>query len=222
MARAAGVVAMGGYNTFCEILSFDKPALVVPRVRPRLEQAIRAGGYGLVISVDNGQPINNLLQLQESPTVAGRYLAIDAPEFQTHSCGQIVRLDAPPTLDADQLESAELSNYDSVLLCNVGAPAPGIADALTRYVREGGGIAYFAGSELSDVEAMNRALYADGAGILPLPLERVEEIVAVAESAVVVEESAVVAGIAAVVTTVTTKSHVATEAQQAPVARGWS
>jgi predicted glycosyltransferase len=42
MARAAGVVAMGGYNTFCEILSFDKPALIVPRTRPRLEQYIRA------------------------------------------------------------------------------------------------------------------------------------------------------------------------------------
>ena len=42
MNRAHCVVAMGGYNTFCEILSFDKPALVVPRVRPRLEQAIRA------------------------------------------------------------------------------------------------------------------------------------------------------------------------------------
>ena len=28
--RAAGVVAMGGYNTFCEILSFDKPAVIVP------------------------------------------------------------------------------------------------------------------------------------------------------------------------------------------------
>ena len=42
IGRAAGVVAMGGYNTFCEILSFDKPALIVPRVRPRLEQAIRA------------------------------------------------------------------------------------------------------------------------------------------------------------------------------------
>lgn len=39
---AAGVVAMGGYNTFCEILSFDKPALVVPRTVPRLEQFIRA------------------------------------------------------------------------------------------------------------------------------------------------------------------------------------
>ena len=39
---AAGVVAMGGYNTFCEILSFDKPALVVPRTVPRMEQHIRA------------------------------------------------------------------------------------------------------------------------------------------------------------------------------------
>ena len=27
MQRAAGVVAMGGYNTFCEILSFDKKAI---------------------------------------------------------------------------------------------------------------------------------------------------------------------------------------------------
>ena len=43
MNRAHCVVAMGGYNTFCEILSFDKPALIVPRVKPRLEQAIRAG-----------------------------------------------------------------------------------------------------------------------------------------------------------------------------------
>ena len=42
MQRAAGVVAMGGYNTFCEILSFDKKAIVVPRTRPRLEQFIRA------------------------------------------------------------------------------------------------------------------------------------------------------------------------------------
>jgi predicted glycosyltransferase len=33
---------MGGYNTFCEILSFDKPALIVPRTTPRLEQLIRA------------------------------------------------------------------------------------------------------------------------------------------------------------------------------------
>jgi predicted glycosyltransferase len=42
MAQASGVVAMGGYNTFCEILSFDKKALIVPRTVPRMEQYIRA------------------------------------------------------------------------------------------------------------------------------------------------------------------------------------
>ena len=49
--NAIGVVAMGGYNTFCEILSFDKRALIVPRTRPRLEQFIRASRsqeFGLV------------------------------------------------------------------------------------------------------------------------------------------------------------------------------
>ncbi|MBA5776402.1 hypothetical protein H2509_04590 [Stappia sp. F7233] len=42
MANAIGIVGMGGYNTFCEILSFDKPTLLVPRVVPRREQSIRA------------------------------------------------------------------------------------------------------------------------------------------------------------------------------------
>jgi len=39
---AIGVVSMGGYNTFCELLSFDNPGLIVPRTVPRLEQHIRA------------------------------------------------------------------------------------------------------------------------------------------------------------------------------------
>jgi predicted glycosyltransferase len=39
---AAGVVGMCGYNTFCEVLSFNKPALIVPRTQPRQEQLIRA------------------------------------------------------------------------------------------------------------------------------------------------------------------------------------
>ncbi len=58
-ARAAGVVAMGGYNTFCEILSFDRPALIVPRTRPRREQAIRAeraARLGLVRVLDGEGP----------------------------------------------------------------------------------------------------------------------------------------------------------------------
>lgn len=39
---AEGVVAMGGYNTFCEMLSFNKRALIIPRTKPRREQLIRA------------------------------------------------------------------------------------------------------------------------------------------------------------------------------------
>ena len=55
MERAAGVVAMGGYNTFCEILSLDKPALLIPRSTPRMEQtlrAYRASSLGLVSMLD--------------------------------------------------------------------------------------------------------------------------------------------------------------------------
>src|SRR5262249_49182837 len=40
--RAERIVAMGGYNTICEVLSFEKRALIVPRVYPRTEQLIRA------------------------------------------------------------------------------------------------------------------------------------------------------------------------------------
>jgi predicted glycosyltransferase len=42
MEKATAIVAMGGYNTFCEILTLDKPAMIVPRSVPRQEQLIRA------------------------------------------------------------------------------------------------------------------------------------------------------------------------------------
>ncbi len=56
MDKAIGVVAMGGYNTFCEILSFDKRALIIPRTRPRMEQylrATRAKEFGLVSMLED-------------------------------------------------------------------------------------------------------------------------------------------------------------------------
>src|SRR5690606_2391262 len=39
----------------------------------------------------------NLLQMREDPTMPGRYVGIDAPEFYTHASGQIIRMDAPPS-----------------------------------------------------------------------------------------------------------------------------
>ena len=42
VAAADVVVSMGGHSTICEILSFARPAVIVPRAAPRREQLIRA------------------------------------------------------------------------------------------------------------------------------------------------------------------------------------
>jgi predicted glycosyltransferase len=42
MSASDLVVAMGGYNTICEILSLEKSAVIVPRCRPTEEQWMRA------------------------------------------------------------------------------------------------------------------------------------------------------------------------------------
>ena len=60
---AEGMITMGGYNTFCEILSFDKPALLFPRTTPRTEQLIRcqrADALGMlkVLDPDTTTPQN--------------------------------------------------------------------------------------------------------------------------------------------------------------------
>jgi predicted glycosyltransferase len=59
--RAERIIAMGGYNTVCEVLSFQKRCLIVPRVKPRREQIIRAlrlKEMGLidVLEVDRANP----------------------------------------------------------------------------------------------------------------------------------------------------------------------
>ncbi len=52
IAGADRVVGMAGYNTVCSILSFRKPALLVPRVTPRREQWIRADRLSKLNLVD--------------------------------------------------------------------------------------------------------------------------------------------------------------------------
>jgi predicted glycosyltransferase len=64
VAGAAGVVAMGGYNTFCEVLSMNKRALIVPRTVPRLEQFIRASRaarLGLVSMLNEDEDLDPAL-----------------------------------------------------------------------------------------------------------------------------------------------------------------
>jgi hypothetical protein len=51
----------------------------------------------------NPNAIENTFQLHEDPNQAGRYLAIDTPEFATHASGQLLRFVAPPSLNPDQV-----------------------------------------------------------------------------------------------------------------------
>ena len=73
IANAVGIVSMGGYNIFCEILSFDKRALIIPRTIPRLEQHLRASRaqeLGLVRMLsDTGErdPMEMARALRELP-----------------------------------------------------------------------------------------------------------------------------------------------------------
>ncbi len=58
LQQADYVIAMGGYNVVAEILSFEKRALIVPRVSPRREQLLRAERLKALGMVDVVHPKN--------------------------------------------------------------------------------------------------------------------------------------------------------------------
>jgi predicted glycosyltransferase len=102
-AGASGVVCMGGYNTFCEVLSFDKPAVIVPRTVPRLEQWIRASRaeeLGLVRMLDENRDgmtaqsmiraIRSLLS-QPKPSLAFTKGLLDGLDYVTNRTGHLLQ-----------------------------------------------------------------------------------------------------------------------------------
>lgn len=65
VAAAGAVVTMGGYNTLCELVLSGVPTVVVPRIQPRREQAIRAQLFakrGLVEVVEPGPDLADRLE----------------------------------------------------------------------------------------------------------------------------------------------------------------
>ena len=71
--RADRVVSMGGYNTVCEVIACGRNALVVPRVRPRREQYIRAVNLHKLGLLDVLHPDD------ATPDALGAWLARDLP-----------------------------------------------------------------------------------------------------------------------------------------------
>ncbi len=54
----------------------------------------------------NSNVAENWLQIAEDPTSPGRYFAIDAPEFYTHSAGQIISINGAPSVNPAAMQVA--------------------------------------------------------------------------------------------------------------------
>ncbi len=96
IAGSKAVVAMGGYNTYCEILSFDKPALIVPRTAPREEQLLRArraAELGLIEMLLPGEAADPARMAAALTALPGRPRPSQAAkEFRMEGLPNIVRI----------------------------------------------------------------------------------------------------------------------------------
>ncbi|HYH44062.1 MAG TPA: hypothetical protein VEG34_00115, partial [Thermoanaerobaculia bacterium] len=72
----------------------------------------------------NPKPLLNFLQIREDPQRPGRYVGVDAPEFQTHAAGRLIALEAPPGRHADQIAVAYLTHEATGTVTGEGQAAP--------------------------------------------------------------------------------------------------
>lgn len=61
----------------------------------------------------NPNVIENFLHIEEDPTVPGTYYGIDAPEFSTHSAGQVVKLNAGVGVNPDSTVVTYVTHRDT-------------------------------------------------------------------------------------------------------------
>ena len=61
----------------------------------------------------NPNSIENFIHIKEDPTQPGTYVGIDAPEFSTHSAGQVVKFNAPPGLNPDSSIVTYITHRDT-------------------------------------------------------------------------------------------------------------
>lgn len=83
--------------------------------------------------------------------------------------------DEPPFVKVEvkpesELAEARLDDCDMVVLANVGQFTTAEASVLEGYLRRGGGVLFFLGSQVR-AEAYNQVLFAEGKGLLPARLE---------------------------------------------------
>ena len=102
VASADRVVVMGGYNTIAEVLSFGKTALVVPRVKPRREQLIRAERLQRLGLLDVLHPE------RLGPEAISRWLASSRREAPPRTAVDLAGLSRITLLARELLQSVEV------------------------------------------------------------------------------------------------------------------
>ena len=95
--RADRIIAMGGYNTVCEALSFGKRALIMPRVKPRREQIIRAERLRDMGLIDMLHPDDLTAR------ALSEWMARDLPPLRVDGRINLKGLDRLPALAAEVL-----------------------------------------------------------------------------------------------------------------------
>jgi predicted glycosyltransferase len=80
------VIGMCGYNTFCEVMTYDKRALFVPRSKPRREQTIRAERATELGMCD-------MIDIEDASDPAKFALAIQAATIRARPSASPYRLD---------------------------------------------------------------------------------------------------------------------------------
>jgi len=61
----------------------------------------------------NGYALNNFFQIRESAFRRGVYLGVDAREFDTHACGQILALTGRPGLDPEEMRVVPITHPET-------------------------------------------------------------------------------------------------------------
>ena len=138
--RADRVVTMGGYNTVCEVLAAGKHGLVVPRVRPRREQLIRAQRLQTLGLLDVLEPDD------ATPEALSRWLARDpAPPRRPVPLVDFNGLTRLAELAAETLRGTAATGapFSGAAAATAAAPAAEVTPAAPRLGRNWEGDAQY-------------------------------------------------------------------------------
>ncbi|MGB0717458.1 MAG: VWA domain-containing protein, partial [Phycisphaerae bacterium] len=113
------------------------------------------------VLVVNGEPGNDILT--DETTLLATALR---PEGEIFSGHEVI------VVDEAQLEEETLSRFHVIVLANVYRVSDAAVEAIERFARNGGGVAFFLGDQV-DAEVYNNGWYRGGEGVFPFALSEV-------------------------------------------------